>query len=139
VAILDFKSEEADFHTAIGYDVVAQHMGGALLVQGKLWTNVTVRCSRCLKHFETTLRADEFVVHHELTGQEEVDLTAEVREDILLQLPAYPLCSDDCNGLCCVCGQDLNQRVCQCNRTVENSVWTALDEAMRSHKPAKRR
>jgi uncharacterized protein len=139
VAILDIKDEGADFHSPIGYDVLAQHLGAALLVQGRVWTTVTLRCSRCLKHFEQLLRMDEFVVHRELTGEEEVDLTPEVREDILLLLPAYPVCSEDCKGLCPVCGQNLNQRVCKCNRTVENPVWAALDEALRSHKPAKRR
>lgn len=139
VAILDIEDEGAVFQTPISYNVFAQHLGAALLVQGRVWTIVTLRCSRCLKHFEQPLCADEFVVHRELTGEEEVDLTPEVREDILLQLPAYAVCSEQCRGLCPVCGQNLNQRVCKCNRTVENPVWAALDDAMRSHKSAKRR
>ena len=138
VAILELKEEGTDFHTPISYDVLAQHLGTALLVQGQLWTSATVRCGRCLKNFEAQLRASEFIVHRELTGQEEVDLTAEVREDILLQLPAYPVCAEQCKGLCPVCGQDLNQRVCNCNRAVENPVWAALDEALRTKPPKKR-
>jgi uncharacterized protein len=139
VGILGIEDKEIDFHTPISYDVVASQMGMALLVQGRLWTTVTLRCGRCLKEFEQELRANEFVVHRELGGEELVDLTPEVREDILLQLPAYPVCRSQCKGLCPSCGQDLNKSVCQCERAVENPVWTALDEVWRTSKKSKKR
>jgi uncharacterized protein len=138
-AIMDVHEEAVGFHTPISYRVMAQQLGGALLVQGQLWTKVSLRCGRCLQEFEVALRASEFIVHRPLTGEEEVDLTAEVREDILLQLPAYPVCSVDCKGLCPGCGQDLNRSVCQCARTVERPVWAALDEVLRWGNPDKRR
>ena len=38
-------------------------------------------------------------------------------------------CSDDCLGLCPVCGVNLNKQKCECNQEVEKepSVWDALD------------
>ncbi|MBK7861493.1 MAG: DUF177 domain-containing protein [Archangiaceae bacterium] len=41
-----------------------------------------------------------------------------VREQLLLALPVSVLCQDDCKGLCTVCGQDLNERECGCERKV---------------------
>jgi uncharacterized protein len=38
-----------------------------------------------------------------------VDLTANMREDIILELPQRALCAEDCKGLCPHCGKDLNK------------------------------
>ena len=139
VEILEFKADDINFHSPINYDVVASNIESSLLVQGQLWTNVMLRCGRCLKNFEYELRANEFVVHRPMTGEELVDLTSEVREDILLQLPAYPVCAEQCKGLCTVCGKDLNKHVCQCERAAGHPAWSALDEALRTLKKPKKR
>ncbi len=41
-----------------------------------------------------------------------------VREQVLLALPVAVLCGSDCKGLCMVCGQDLNEKECGCERKV---------------------
>lgn len=41
-----------------------------------------------------------------------------VREQVLLALPVVVLCGDDCKGLCMVCGQDLNEKECGCERKI---------------------
>jgi uncharacterized protein len=43
-----------------------------------------------------------------------VDLSPAVREELALAAPAYPVCREDCAGLCPTCGADLNQGPCQC-------------------------
>lgn len=43
-----------------------------------------------------------------------VDVAAAVREELGLVAPAYPLCREDCAGLCPRCGADLNQGPCGC-------------------------
>jgi uncharacterized protein len=45
-----------------------------------------------------------------------IDLTDILREQIILALPMYPRCSPDCRGLCPVCGINLNQETCDCQR-----------------------
>ena len=56
----------------------------------------------------------------------EVDLAPAVREQILLALPMSALCSEECRGLCQVCGQDLNEKECDCDRHVPDPRWAAL-------------
>jgi len=41
-----------------------------------------------------------------------VDLRPAVRDELALAVPAYPLCREDCAGLCPVCGADLNAGPC---------------------------
>jgi len=48
-----------------------------------------------------------------LTG-EEIDLSGLVWEALALELPMKPVCSDECRGLCPVCGGNLNENDCGC-------------------------
>jgi uncharacterized protein len=55
-----------------------------------------------------------------------IDLDPIVREQLLLALPSYPVCKDDCKGLCPVCGANLNDRECGCDRHVPDPRWAGL-------------
>jgi uncharacterized protein len=55
-----------------------------------------------------------------------VDLDPIVREQLLLALPGYPVCRDDCKGLCPVCGGNLNEKECGCDRHVPDPRWAGL-------------
>ena len=46
---------------------------------------------------------------------DEIDLEQLVRDTVLLDLPAAPLCRDDCAGLCPACGADRNRARCDCD------------------------
>lgn len=43
-----------------------------------------------------------------------VDVRPAVREEVALAVSAYPLCREDCAGLCPRCGADLNAGPCRC-------------------------
>ncbi len=49
-----------------------------------------------------------------------------VREQVLLSLPDRSLCRQDCKGLCPRCGANLNGSPCQCESTVVDPRWGAL-------------
>lgn len=48
----------------------------------------------------------------------EIDIGQVVRDELLLAVPNRLYCRDDCQGLCPVCGQNLNNGTCRC--TVED-------------------
>ncbi len=73
---------------------------GALWAKGALTQPVELRCVRCLESFPFDIEVKEFAVHTELTGPEVVDLTPFMREDILLNLPAYPHCDREGGRVC---------------------------------------
>ncbi len=70
---------------------------------------------------------DEDVGEEHYQGHE-IDLDPVVREQILLALPGYPLCREDCKGLCPVCGQNRNERECGCDRHVPDPRWAGLEK-----------
>ncbi|HEX9049456.1 MAG TPA: DUF177 domain-containing protein [Anaeromyxobacter sp.] len=55
-----------------------------------------------------------------------IDLDPIVREQLLLELPEYPVCDEKCKGLCPVCGANLNDRECGCDRHVPDPRWAGL-------------
>ena len=127
-SIMELDEPDVRFQHEVEYEFFAQVQGNALLVTGKLRTPATLRCSRCLKTFDQSVRVAEFVFHQELAGEDFVDLTANIREDIILELPQRALCQSDCKGLCPVCGKDLNEGACQCSPVAGDLRWHALDQ-----------
>jgi uncharacterized protein len=53
-----------------------------------------------------------------------IDLLPALREHLILATPLQPLCHESCSGLCQVCGNNLNEGVCECCSpvTVSSSV-----------------
>ena len=126
--IMEMDEPDVHFTHEITYDLWAQIQGNALLVTGKLMTPAKLRCSRCLRECEQPLRVEQFVFHQELHGEDFVDLTANIREDIILELPQRALCDEACKGLCPQCGADLNKKKCRCQREPEDHRWHTLDQ-----------
>ena len=57
-----------------------------------------------------------------------IDLDPIVREQLLLSVPSYPVCGEGCKGLCPVCGANLNDRECGCDRHVPDPRWAGLKD-----------
>ena len=88
--------------------------GRDLLVRGSLSLQVEAVCDRCEGAFPLALSTEE--VCHEVKNAfgTTVDLSDELREDILMSLPHRFLCREDCAGLCPRCGANLNKGACGC-------------------------
>ena len=121
-----------------GLDVA---LGGPVVVTGRLqatgegrcyWhgalrTVVTGECRRCLTPVAVEVTADAdalFTQEREALDDPdayrlapdatEIDLAPAVREELLLAVPRFLLCREDCRGLCPRCGRDLNAGPCGC-------------------------
>jgi len=102
---------------------------GGVLVRGRLQTVIRCRCDRCLAYYNKTVRTDDVCHLLEDLPEPVVDLTAAVREDILLAFPQQCLCRPDCRGLCPGCGWNRNTRACSCSPPgVNEGIWSTLDE-----------
>jgi uncharacterized protein len=62
---------------------------------------------------------------YDFTG-DHVELASMLREQVILSTPMQPLCDAECLGLCPVCGQDRNERVCGCSEQIEESPFAPL-------------
>ncbi len=100
VDIVDLDEEFVHPFGGVRYRLKAQLFNTELVVQGHLEQDFDLVCSRCDREFDTTVKVDDFCVSCEVPPAAEfVDLTTEARESIILALPTYPLCDEDCPGL----------------------------------------
>lgn len=113
----------------IRYDLTVEPAGTELVVRGVVEAPVRLVCSRCAHFFSTTVRVSSFLHAYEWAEHPEVlDVSADVREDLLLEIPGFPLCDADCKGLCAQCGRDLNEGPCGCPPPEAGpSPWSVLD------------
>ena len=114
----------------IAYALTVEKTGQDLLVRGQVEAPVRLRCSRCAQFFSTIVKVSSFLHAYDWEECPEIlDVSTDVREDLLLEIPGFPLCDTRCKGLCPYCGQDLNVAPCGCVSTEETlSPWSALDE-----------
>jgi uncharacterized protein len=113
-----------------------------LLVQGKLHTVVSLVCDRCLNSTAPPIEGKFSVwlvaglLPEAIDSEEEwisfpahlkeVDLSDIISRTIYLELPQKTLCREDCQGLCPICGIDLNQHACECKSEEMDERWSAL-------------
>lgn len=116
-------------------------------VTGSIRGKLNMVCHRCLESFSfpleisvetflqrkpTYLKEDEVELSEEdllweFFDGDEIDVDLLVAEEIFLSLPQVLLCSEDCKGLCPVCGKNLNIQTCSCKR-MEFSPFETLKE-----------
>ncbi len=113
----------------IHYELSVETTGQDLLVRGQVEAPMQLRCSRCAQFFSTMATVSSFLHAYDWEEHPEIlDVSADVREDLLLEIPGFPLCDTRCKGLCPRCGQDLNVAPCGCAPLEEApSPWSALD------------
>ncbi len=112
----------------IGYKLYAQRVSEELVVRGTLSAEVEMRCARCSEFFSTTVAVSDFLrAYPAPKGTDSVDITEDLREDILLHVSGFALCGEDCKGICSQCGANLNHGPCQCEKDEGPSPWSALD------------
>ncbi len=116
----------------ICYRFRVELVSGELVVRGTLALRAAFDCNRCARRFEKEIRVPDFICVRECRElAEAIDLTEDMREDMILAFPNYPVCSSGCRGLCPLCGVDLNEKTCSCRPPADNSAWDALDQIKR--------
>ncbi len=130
---------------------------GILRLTGSVQADTSLECSRCLKRFPFRIQESRMHVdlmpgtsrpsagEHELDRSElevefyqgdEIEPLELLKEQLLLGIPMVPLHSEECRGLCPVCGADLNERECGCPRTGSGNAgpFSALKDLLKRKK-----
>ena len=144
---LGWGSSEVEFAGQPSAELRAtESESGGVHVTGKVSGPLRIRCRRCLvrqaSELETAIDIrfepdidpwDESLGLYALDNRlERLDLLPALREELLLELPAYPLCQPECKGLCAICGTDLNVNACDCRIETTDPRWEALREVTES-------
>ena len=85
---------------------------GDLVVQAQIAGRLEMTCARCLSPFERPLTMSTTLTY-DVQPTDVVDITDDVRQEVILAYPMIPVCHADCKGLCPVCGQNLNSQACE--------------------------
>jgi uncharacterized protein len=131
-----FAFPENDFRLVAPVHLTAdvRKDGDRVRLTGRVVTTVGLDCSRCLEAYSIPVDVPfdllllpasanrgegEREVAEEDLGvsfykDEVIDLGEVIREQVYLALPMKPLCREDCQGLCPVCGRNRNREACSC-------------------------
>ncbi len=69
-------------------------------------------CSRCLEEVKQDWAAGFTLTFDVKEYAEFIEVDEDIRQEIVLNLPARILCQEDCKGLCIDCGANLNTQEC---------------------------
>lgn len=147
---LEVGPDEYVFEAPLTWQVDVTNTGEAFLVIGKVEGEAVTLCGRCLEEVRISLQGevdgyylidpasaediedlegDEYDV---LGENDTIDIEVPLRAAILLEIPAVPLCDEDCQGLCLECGANLNEGPCDCAPASEEE---AADDGVNPNNP----
>ena len=131
---VDLVEENAVFLEPVHVEATVKKIGEEIAIKGKITTRISFNCSRCLVPFEFPIdsRFDLIYLPEELEEVKEeldsedvsrlfyynrkIDFKEIILEQLNLTFPVKPLCSEDCQGICPVCGKIVKQGECSCVR-----------------------
>lgn len=121
-------------------DINLARKGDIYQLNGSWQVSVRQSCSRCTEDFVRLQQGEierEFVLDDspperrtescevvEFPGR--LDLLDLLREEVWLSWKLDVVCSEQCKGLCSRCGQNLNQRSCNCAAQEEDHPFAVL-------------
>ena len=121
--------------TPVRIELHLESLTDGIVVKGTITTRWDGVCRRCAVESsgELVSRVDE--LYQQVPSDPDafelgdmLDLVPMVRELLLLDAPASPLCGPDCKGLCPACGIDLNLDTCECVDEPADARWAALSD-----------
>lgn len=133
---LGLEFEGACFTSNVFINLKLYRQNSKIHVKASMSVDVKIECSRCLAPVSMKIEAISEIQYSPLPkferdqieaigigyySEEYIDLSDELRESILLELPMTVLCSEDCRGFCPKCGKNLNLEECDCSVTEELS------------------
>ena len=111
---------------------MVRNTAGVLVMTGSIHTTIHGVCDRCAADFDRFVEFPlDVVLVTELSNEENedewvfplegdsADLVDIVRTVFVLNLDSKLLCKDDCKGLCCRCGKNLNDGPCNCQKELD--------------------
>ena len=121
----DFDGEKIEATEVLKVIGTITSIGDVLTLRASIDTKLKLHCSRCLETFIYPIDIDieeRLTNNNELQNDEEIifvdsdtfDIAKFVENVIISTLPIKRLCTDNCKGLCCQCGKNLNNSACQC-------------------------
>ena len=151
IEMTSFESRLGDFPILQKSPVVltiTNQENKTLFIRGAVDVTLSIPCGRCLEEVptqicfeidkkldinESILVDDEMEENDYLIGFE-LDVDKLVYAEILVNWPMKVLCKEDCEGICKVCGANLNKGDCGCQRTELDPRMAAIQDIFNKFK-----
>ena len=109
-----------------------RNTAGVLMTTGTISAHLNAVCDRCASEYEEDVSYPlDVVLVTELADEDHEDertfplegnfanMDEIVRTVFILNMDTKFLCSEDCKGLCCGCGVNLNVEPCRCQKEID--------------------
>jgi uncharacterized metal-binding protein YceD (DUF177 family) len=100
-AIFDLRPDDPVPVSPLRYDLHVQRFGSELFLTGDLEAAFEFICVRTIHPFRSTIRLRRVPMSVEITSEAPIDVTDALREEILIQFPADPVCDDADDPMTC--------------------------------------
>ena len=121
---------------------ITNQENATLFIRGEVDLTIGIPCGRCLEEVPTQLCfnidkkldiTDGALIDDEMEENDymigfELDVDRLVYAEILVNWPMKVLCKEDCEGICKVCGANLNKGDCGCQRTELDPRMAAIQD-----------
>ena len=145
IELTSFESRLGDFPILQKSPVVltiTNQENKTLFIRGAVDVTLSIPCGRCLEEVPTQICfdidkkltiQDSILVDDEMEETDyligfELDVDKLVYAEILVNWPMRVLCKEDCEGICKVCGANLNKGDCGCQRTELDPRMAAIQD-----------
>lgn len=137
-----FSIDDDGFDSPIRVSGMVRNNTGIVSLSAEARCSFSARCAKCAKPLKSdrSVKIEHYLISHLndedndlfiLVEDMRLNLDELVREDIILSMPARFLCSENCKGLCPICGADLNEGECNCKAPADprlEALRRLLDE-----------
>lgn len=107
------EMDRTDVHVAgpVQLDGRATLEARELFISAEVAYRLELTCARCLAPVARDA-SKSLLLHYDTSQQLVVDITDDVRQEVMLDYPLAALCRPNCRGLCAICGANLNEGPC---------------------------
>ena len=144
----EVRIEQEAFVSKLGEFPITKRENKRLLIFGETDVTVSIPCGRCLAEVPTDIHIvidkDLLMNGQELSDEEmeetdyliglNLDIDKLIYGEILVNWPVKVLCREDCKGICKVCGMNLNEGNCDCQRTELDPRMAAIQDIFNKFK-----
>ena len=112
---MNLQTPELRFSAPLQITALFHREGSAVMVKVSATGDLEMICDRCGETYPQPYEG-QFDLDYSVKNQFVLDITEDIRQEILLTYPIKFLCRETCQGLCPRCGKDLNEGPCSCSR-----------------------
>lgn len=143
---LNSKQDSIHFLAPLRIKGQVENLGDRMFeIEGHIYSLVQDYCYRCLQKTKVEFKIDFSWRYSDIDPTEEdndediypfegdvIDLLPNILDELILNWPGQVLCAINCKGLCSICGANLNEKTCTCERDTVDPRLSVLKQLLKS-------